>query len=84
MGKKSGFLASSKTSLIYCKEQTHNRLFAEILISKAKEQNIEILECLENNLIEPDMELFHKSIVNSKPEYVIARKEYGNLLRIWV
>ena len=81
MGKKSGFLARSRTSLIYCKEQTHNRLFAEILISKAKEQNIEISECLENNLIEPDMELFHKSILNSKPEYVIARKEYGNLFK---
>lgn len=81
MGKKSGFLAKSKTSIVSNKKHINNTLLAEILVRKAKAQDIEILEINELNLMEPNMEVFHKSIESTKFEYVIARREYGNLFR---
>lgn len=81
MGKKSGFLAKSKTSIVSNKKLANNTLLAEILIRKAKEQDIEILEITEQTLMEPNMEIVHKSIEGTKFEYVIARREYGNLFR---
>lgn len=81
MGKKSGFLAKSKTSVVSNKKLAKNSLLAEILIRKAKEQDIEILEITELALMEPNMEVVHKSTESTKFEYVIARREYGNLFR---